>query len=76
MEFNLFRESRSATKPSTLWEPGLEVLRHLCENDGNIFVALRGTLFIYHGQELGVTHPRDWTIEDYQDVETKRRYQK
>lgn len=34
-----------------------------------------GTLFIYQGQELGMTNiPTDWTIEDYQDLEAQNYY--
>lgn len=31
--------------------------------------ALSGTLFIYQGQEIGMTNvPRDWPIEEYKDI--------
>ncbi|KAJ5318445.1 hypothetical protein N7476_004865 [Penicillium atrosanguineum] len=34
-----------------------------------------GTLFIYQGQELGMTNiPKDWTIDDYQDLEAQNYY--
>ncbi|KAK6330077.1 hypothetical protein TWF718_003505 [Orbilia javanica] len=35
-----------------------------------------GTLFIYQGQEIGMTSmPKDWGIEEYKDKETRRYYQ-
>lgn len=39
-----------------------------------ILLALRGTVFIYQGQELGTPHPQNWKIEDYSDVETHEYY--
>lgn len=37
-------------------------------------LSLRGTPFLYQGQELGVPHPQNWSLEDYKDVETQRYY--
>ena len=39
-----------------------------------ILLALRGTVFLYQGQELGTPHPQNWKIEDYDDVETQEFY--
>lgn len=39
-----------------------------------IQLSLRGTPFIYQGQELGTPHPQNWKIEDYNDVETHGYY--
>lgn len=39
-----------------------------------ILLALRGTVFLYQGQELGTPHPQNWKIEDYPDVETQNWY--
>lgn len=39
-----------------------------------ILFALRGTVFVYQGQELGTPHPQNWKIEDYQDLETQNYY--
>ena len=36
--------------------------------------SLRGTVFLYQGQELGTPHPQTWKIEDYPDVETQNYY--
>lgn len=34
-----------------------------------------GTLFIYQGQEIGMTNiPKDWPIDDYRDIETLNYY--
>ncbi|OXV11611.1 hypothetical protein Egran_00628 [Elaphomyces granulatus] len=39
-------------------------------------LALRGTIFLYQGQELGIPHPDNWKIEDYKDVETLNEYKR
>lgn len=36
---------------------------------------LQGTPYIYQGEEIGMTNPNFQSIEQYQDVETKRIYQ-
>ena len=37
--------------------------------------TLTGTLFIYQGQEIGMTNlPRSWSIEEYKDVYTTNYY--
>lgn len=38
-------------------------------------LTLTGTLFIYQGQEIGMTNlPRDWSIEEYKDINTINYY--
>ncbi|KAJ9643380.1 hypothetical protein H2201_004379 [Coniosporium apollinis] len=37
-------------------------------------LSLRGSIYIYQGQEIGAAAPTDWNIEDYQDVETLNWY--
>ncbi|CAH6722836.1 alpha-glucosidase [[Candida] jaroonii] len=38
-------------------------------------MTLTGTLFIYQGQEIGMTNlPRSWGIEEYKDIETLNAY--
>ncbi|CAL5869751.1 uncharacterized protein PFLUO_LOCUS3981 [Penicillium psychrofluorescens] len=39
-----------------------------------VLFALRGTVFLYQGQELGTPHPQNWKIEDYPDIETQEWY--
>jgi len=37
--------------------------------------AMTGTLFIYQGQEIGMINvPKDWSIEDYKDIESVNYY--
>ncbi|KAI5807819.1 putative alpha-glucosidase/alpha-amylase [Peziza echinospora] len=36
--------------------------------------TMRGTVYIYEGQELGMAHPEDYKLEDYDDVETLNYY--
>ncbi|OJJ42749.1 hypothetical protein ASPZODRAFT_155202 [Penicilliopsis zonata CBS 506.65] len=39
-----------------------------------VLFTLRGTVFLYQGQELGMPHPQNWKLEDYPDVETQDYY--
>lgn len=39
-------------------------------------LTLRGTPFLYQGQELGFPHPQKWKIEDYPDLETQVYYKR
>lgn len=41
---------------------------------GTILLALRGTVFLFQGQELGTPHPQNWKIEEYNDLETHGYY--
>ena len=41
---------------------------------GTILLTLRGTPFIYEGQELGMTNVRWNSVEDYDDVNTRPQY--
>ncbi|KAL6857698.1 hypothetical protein ACO1O0_005140 [Amphichorda felina] len=37
-----------------------------------MLTTLTGTLFIYQGQEIGMTNiPRDWSVDEYKDLETQ-----
>lgn len=36
---------------------------------------LRGTPYVYQGEEIGMTNPNFASIEDYNDIETKNNYQ-
>lgn len=40
------------------------------------FLAMQaGTLFVYQGQELGMTNlPEEWGLEEYKDIETQKQY--
>lgn len=40
-----------------------------------MMVAMTGTLFLYQGQEIGMTNaPRDWSVEEYKDIEGRGYY--
>lgn len=40
-----------------------------------ILSTLGGTLFVYQGQELGMTNlPASWGIEEYKDIDTQNAY--
>ncbi len=38
-------------------------------------MTMRGTPFIYYGDEIGMTNPVDFKIEDYRDVAVKNEYE-
>lgn len=38
-------------------------------------MTMRGTPFIYYGDEIGMTNPGDFTLEDYRDVAVKNEYE-
>ncbi|KAK3182589.1 alpha-glucosidase maltase [Lecanicillium sp. MT-2017a] len=39
-------------------------------------IASTGTLFLYQGQEIGMTNiPKEWPIEEYKDVSTQQHWQ-
>lgn len=40
-----------------------------------IQLTQRGTPFIYYGDEIGMTNPKDFTLEDYRDISVERNYQ-
>jgi hypothetical protein len=37
-------------------------------------LKLAGTIYLYQGQEIAMTHPKGWKIEDYKDIETRNFY--
>ncbi|KAI9705794.1 MAG: hypothetical protein M1820_005042 [Bogoriella megaspora] len=45
-----------------------------CQLLATLQLSLGGTIFIYQGQEIGMTHPAGWTIKDYKDIETHNFY--
>jgi oligo-1,6-glucosidase len=40
-----------------------------------IQLTQRGTPFIYYGDEIGMTNPKDFTLDDYKDISVQRNYQ-
>lgn len=40
-----------------------------------IQLTQRGTPFIYYGDEIGMTNPKDFTLDDYRDISVKTGYQ-
>ncbi|KAF7593186.1 alpha-glucosidase mal12 [Aspergillus hancockii] len=41
-----------------------------------MMMAMTGTLFLYQGQEIGMINaPRDWSVEEYKDIEGRGYYQ-
>lgn len=41
-----------------------------------LFTLLRGTQYIYQGEEIGMTDPHMMNIDDYKDIETLNAYEK
>lgn len=40
-----------------------------------IQLTQRGTPFIYYGDEIGMTNPKDFTLDDYRDISVQTNYQ-
>lgn len=72
----LFLENHDQSRSVSRFTPHRPEHRTLAAKMLAIFLALQsGTLFIYQGQELGMRNlPRDWSIEEYRDVETQNLY--
>ncbi|CCE85169.1 Piso0_004747 [Millerozyma farinosa CBS 7064] len=46
-----------------------------CKALATLEATSSGTLFIYQGQEIGMTNmPKDWSIDEYRDIETLNYY--
>ncbi|CCH43453.1 alpha-glucosidase [Wickerhamomyces ciferrii] len=52
------------TSTDELWNKSAKLLNML-------EISLTGTLYIYQGQEIGMTNlPKNWSIDEYKDIET------
>ena len=40
-----------------------------------MLLTMRGTIFLFQGQELGAVHPKSWKKEEMRDVEAKMKYE-
>src|SRR5699024_6129427 len=47
----------------------------VCSSDLQTIQFLRGTPYIYQGEEIGMTNPNYTSIEEYNDIETHNNYQ-
>lgn len=40
----------------------------------SLLISLTGTMYIYQGQELGSINVKNWSVNDYEDVEVRNNY--
>lgn len=73
----LFLENHDQSRSVSRFTPHSSSNRELAAKMLATFIGFQaGTLFIYQGQELGMSNlPRAWSIEEYKDVETQTFYQ-
>ena len=73
----LFLENHDQSRSVSRFTPHDSSNRKFAAQMLATFIGLQsGTLFIYQGQELGMSNlPRTWSIEEYKDVETQNFYQ-
>ena len=68
----LFLENHDQSRTVSRWGSDLPQYRHLAAKMFATFLGLQsGTLFIYQGQELGMTNiPNEWPMDEFRDIET------
>lgn len=73
----LFLENHDQSRSVSRFTPHKSAHRTFAAKALATFIGFQsGTLFIYQGQELGMANlPKNWSIEDYKDVETQNYYQ-
>jgi glycosidase len=72
----LFLENHDQSRSVSRFTPHRPERRELAAKMLAAFIGLQsGTLFIYQGQELGMQNlPKEWSIEEFLDVETQNFY--
>lgn len=73
----LFLENHDQSRSVSRFTPHKATHRAFAAKTLATFISCQsGTLFIYQGQELGMSNlPATWPIDDYKDVETQNFYQ-
>jgi glycosidase len=72
----LFLENHDQSRSVSRFTPHKTVHRTAAATMLATFIGMQsGTLFIYQGQELGMSNlPASWSIDEYKDVETQNLY--
>ncbi len=70
----LFIENHDMTRVVSSWGNDKEYRRESATAFGAMYFLMRGTPFIYQGQEIGMTNVQYPNIEDYNCVATKNMY--
>lgn len=72
----LFLENHDQSRSVSRFTPHSPANRTAAAKMLATFISLQaGTLFIYQGQELGMSNlPKTWPIEEYKDIETQNFY--
>lgn len=73
----LFLENHDQSRSVSRFTPHKDAHRkHAAKMLANFIGFQSGTLFVYQGQELGMSNlPATWPMDDYKDVETQNFYQ-
>lgn len=70
----VYLENHDQPRSVSKYIPEEEIDRHSVTLLGNLFMTLRGTPFIYQGEELGMTNIHMERLEDYDDPATHDQY--
>jgi alpha-glucosidase len=71
----LFLENHDQPRIVSTWGNDQEFWRESATALAAIYFLMQGTPFIYQGQEIGMTNVQYASIEDYNDVASKNKYQ-
>ncbi|RKL66207.1 glucohydrolase [Salipaludibacillus neizhouensis] len=71
----LFVENHDKARVVSTWGNDKEYWRESATSIATMYFFMKGTPFIYQGQEIGMTNSYFQSIEDYRDVAAKNLYQ-
>lgn len=71
----LFMENHDQPRSVSVWGDDGVYLKESAKALAAVYFLMKGTPFIYQGQELGMTNVAFPSIEDYDDVAMKRLYE-
>ncbi len=72
----VYLENHDQPRSLNKYIPEEDIGRHSATMLGTLFMMLRGTPFIYQGQELGMTNIHMDTLDDYDDLATHDQYRR
>ncbi|WP_078393928.1 glycoside hydrolase family 13 protein [Shouchella patagoniensis] len=70
----LFIENHDQTRTVSSWGNDVEYWKECAKALGTMYFFMKGTPFIYQGQEIGMTNVQFDSIEDYDDVSMRNYY--
>lgn len=72
----VYLENHDQNRSANKYIPGRDIGYHSKTMLASLFLFLRGTPFIYQGQEIGMENIRMDTLDDYDDIATKGQYER